>query len=277
VTAQFHNRTRRSRSIPLSLLRRGRIWDIPVYYALLQSDLAREGLQHSGSHRFADHIYRGVPSGRGPFGRWLDRRFLAMPAARAFRFRYLAVRDELVEFLAARAAAGVATTAVLSVPCGIPRDLADAASTLSGGVADMHGIQFVGADLDETVLDEARRFMGGRGISGFRTVRGDALDRATYPGSFDFIACTGLTEFLSDGQAGQLFRVLFDVLRPGGCLVTSGMRRRWASDYLLKLGELTTQYRDAEALRGLLAPLPFSSLSMRADETGLQTVALARK
>lgn len=277
MTAQFHNRTRRSRSIPLSLLRRGRIWDIPVYYALLQSDLAREGLQHSGSHRFADHIYRGVPSGRGPFGRWLDRRFLAMPAARAFRFRYQSVRDELVAFLAARAAGDFTRTAVLSVPCGIPRDLADAATALSGRAARLHGLQFVGVDLDDTVLDEARGFMGKHGIGEFSTVRGDALERATYPGSFDFIACTGLTEFLSDEQAGRLFRILFDVLTPGGCFVTSGMQRRWASDYLLKLGELTTHYRDAGALRRLLAPLPFRDLSMRADDTGLQTVVVARK
>src|SRR5207244_10535880 len=49
-------------------------------------------------YRFADHIYRNVPSGRGRFGRWLDAKFLAMPAVKSFRNRFLAARDELCQF-----------------------------------------------------------------------------------------------------------------------------------------------------------------------------------
>ena len=92
-TARFYNRTRRSASLPRSLLRRGRVLALPVYAALRRSDLAREGFDHSGSYRFADHIYRGEPSGRGAFGRWLDARLLKLPAVRSFRSRYEAARD----------------------------------------------------------------------------------------------------------------------------------------------------------------------------------------
>ena len=53
-------------------MRRGRLLDIPLYFVLRSSDLAREGLDHSGSWRFADHIYKGEPSGWGPLGRWLE-------------------------------------------------------------------------------------------------------------------------------------------------------------------------------------------------------------
>jgi len=279
VTDQFHNRTRRSRSIPLSLVRRGRILDIPLYYVLRASDLAREGLERSGSHRFADHIYRGVPSGRGPFGRWLDQRLLRMPAARAFRFRYLAARRELAAFLVERAAtSGNDATAVLSVPCGIPRELVDAASDVRARLGYLPPrITFYGLDLDTSVLAEARRFMSDSGLDEFRTLQGDALDRATYSGTFDFITCTGLTEFLNDERVERLFRLLFDVLRPGGRVVTSGMRRRWTSDYLLTLGELRTHYRDGDELRRLLSQLPFRDVSTRVDDTGLQTVMVARK
>lgn len=279
MTSVFHNRTRRSRSIPLSLLRRGRILDIPVYYLLRSSDLAREGLDRSGSHRFADHIYRSEPSGQGAFGRWLDARLLEMPAARAFRFRYLAAREELARFLIERAGRAIdEPTDVLSVPCGVPRELADAASDVrarSGGLPA--SVAFHGLDLDDTVLAEACAFMARRGLGRFTAIRGDALDRRSYPGRFDFITCTGLTEFLDDETAGRLFGVLFDVLEPEGCFLTSGMTRRWASDYLLQLGELRTQYRDGDALRRLLEPLPFRSLSIRVDPTGLQTVVTARK
>jgi hypothetical protein len=279
VTATFYNRTRRSRSIPLSLLRRGRILDIPVYYLLRASDLAREGLENSGSYRFADHIYQGEPSGRGFFGRWLDARLLAMPATRAFKFRYLAVRDELARFLIERASrSGMEPIAVLSVPCGIPRELAGAASDVLARIGRLPGsLVFHGLDLDETVLAEARRFMNDRGLSDFKPLRGDALDRRAYPRAFDFITCTGLTEFLDDESTARLYGVLFDVLAPGGWFVTSGMQRRWASDYLLQLGELRTHYRNSSALRRLLAPLAFRDVSTRVDPTGLQTVVTARK
>src|SRR5688572_9421882 len=82
------NLTRRSHSIPRRLVREGALHLVPVYYALRLSDLAREGIEHSGSYRFADHIYCGTPSGRTVVGRWLDARLLALPAAQAFRRRY---------------------------------------------------------------------------------------------------------------------------------------------------------------------------------------------
>ena len=65
--------------------------------------LRAKGLDHSGSFRFADHIYRGQPSGRGAFGHWLDARLLALPAVRSFRNRFHASRDELTAFLRERA------------------------------------------------------------------------------------------------------------------------------------------------------------------------------
>ena len=113
----FYNRTRRSRSIPVTLLRRGHLPAIPLYWVLRLSELAREGFENSGSYRFADHIYRDTPAGRGPIGRWIDARLLSMPAVRSFRNRYLAARDALVSFLVNRPSDR--DVHVLSVPSGI--------------------------------------------------------------------------------------------------------------------------------------------------------------
>src|SRR5712691_9531809 len=98
----FYNRTRRSESIPLKLVKQGRILAVPIYLLVRYSDLGREGVENSGSYRFADHIYRNEPSGRGKIGRWLDKTFLAMPAVKSFRNRFLAARDKLCEFLTER-------------------------------------------------------------------------------------------------------------------------------------------------------------------------------
>src|SRR6202167_5787352 len=89
--AEFHNRTRRTSSITGKLLRRGRVLELPVYWLLRTSDLAREGFDNSGSYRFADHIYRGQPSGSYGIGRWLDQRILRMRAVESFRSRFFMV------------------------------------------------------------------------------------------------------------------------------------------------------------------------------------------
>lgn len=277
MTPELHNRTRRSKSIPLSLLRRGRVLDLPLYWLLRLSDLAREGLDNSGSFRFADHIYRGEPSGRGVVGRRLDRLLLSLPASQAFRFRYLAARDEIVEFVAERLRAGSRSLDVLSAPCGIPRELADAADMLRARGMTLEGVRFHGLDLDADALREASAFAAARGLAPFTAHRGDALDRASYPARVDFITSTGLAEFLDDVRFERLLAIFNDVLAAGGVLVTSGMQRRRLSDYLLRLAEIPTQYRDPAHLLRLARRVPFRDLTTRLDPSGLQTILKARK
>jgi hypothetical protein len=75
--------------------RSGRVLELPIYWLLRTSDLAREGFENSGSYRFADHIYEDRPSGRYGVGQWLDSWLLKMPAVQAFRARYFMARDAL--------------------------------------------------------------------------------------------------------------------------------------------------------------------------------------
>ena len=279
MSGTFYNRTRRSASIPRSLIRRGRVLEIPVYYLLRLSDLAREGLEHSGSHRFADHIYRSAPSGHGALGRWLDARLLALPAVRSFRFRYIAARDGLAAFLIERLRQDRDPSIdVLSVPCGIPRELADAAALVRGQMAGLPpSVRFHGLDLDSDVLEEARRFGGEHGLPLFVPHKGDALDLSAYPQRFDFITCTGLAEFLDDDQLARLYGIFFDVLNPGGRLISSGMQRRRLSDYLLQIAEIRTHYRGPADLARLIASRPFREVQTRSDDLGIQTILTATK
>jgi hypothetical protein len=274
----FYNRTRRSTSLPMALLRRGRIFALPLYAALRRSDLAREGLDHSGSYRFADHIYRSQPSGRGAFGRWLDARLLGLPAVRSFRNRYQASRDQLTAFLRDRASSP-GRLDVLTAPCGIPRELADGCDAfLSSGSAMLAEVAFHGLDLDRTALDDAVRFARERKLAPFTPWHGDVFDRSAYPPSgVDFITSTGLAEFLDDEQLARLYAIFFDALRRGGLLVTSGMRRRPLSDYLLRLAEIPVNYRTANDLERLARTLAFSRIQTNVDEFGIQSFLIARK
>ncbi|HJR59887.1 MAG TPA: class I SAM-dependent methyltransferase family protein [Vicinamibacterales bacterium] len=274
---RYYNRTRESASLPLALLRRGRVLALPLYAALRRSDLAREGFDHSGSYRFADHIYRAQPSGRGAFGRWLDARLLALPAVRSFRSRFEASRDELAAFLRERADRP-GPLDVLSAPCGIPRELADGyRAFLRSGASAPAQLLFHGLDLDAGALDEATRFAAHQRLEPFVPHRGDVFDRAAYPAGVDFITCTGLAEFLDDERLAELYGIFFERLRPGGVFVTSGMRGRPLSDYLLRLAELRIHYRTAQDLERLARRFAFSRIETRTDSLGIQAILVARR
>jgi SAM-dependent methyltransferase len=273
----FYNRTRHVKSIPLKLLKRGRILAVPVYWLLRWSDLGREGIESSGSYRFADHIYHNVPSGRGRFGVWLDARLLNMRAVRSFRNRFVASRDALCAFLCERAGSGQSLH-LLSAPCGIPRELAEGARLYRERTGQsLDHVTFHGLDLDADLLRQAQDFAKRNGLPNFVAHHGDALNRKSYPPGVDFITCTGLAEFINDHQLENLYRIFCDVLQPGGLLITSGMRRLWVSEYLLRLAELKTHYRTTAQLEQMARRVPFAEVRTRVDDLGIQTILMGRK
>jgi SAM-dependent methyltransferase len=194
-----------------------------------------------------------------------------MPAVQSFRNRYVASRDELADFLKEHDGKRLD---VMSAPCGIPRELRDGARLFGGSLAN---VRFHGLDLNAEVLEAARRFAHEKGLPNFVTHHGDALERTAYPEAVDFITCTGLAEFLDDEQLEQLYRNFYEVLRAGGLLVTSGMKRKWISEYLLRLAELKTHYRTAPQLETIARRVPFAQVQTRVDEFGIQTILTARK
>ena len=151
------NVTRRSRSIPRKLLSQRAFHLLPLYYLIRLSDLGREGIEHSGSFRFADHIYCGAPSGRTLLGRWIDAFLLALPAAQAFRRRCERAQHALRGVLESRAA-DARPLRVLAVPCGIPRDIIDLSRTLRAeNPFLLSQIEYHGIDIDYRALALASR------------------------------------------------------------------------------------------------------------------------
>jgi SAM-dependent methyltransferase len=272
------NATRVSASIPRKLLHQGAVHLLPVYYLLTLSDLAREGIANSGSYRFADHIYAGVPSGRTPLGRWIDRRLLATPAAQAFRCRYqraqLAVRHALES-----ARAGADPLRVLAVPCGIPRDIRELATVLHREDPALAArIEYHGMDIDPSALDMARTVMAGAPIGRACFHRGDALDAGDYPrATFHAVVSTGLGDFLDDAELGTFYAQIYRVLEPGGTFYTSASARERRSDALLRMVELLPRYRTARQIEEMFRKLPWQDLHIETDPTGLQAFVTAVK
>lgn len=274
--ARRRNYTRTSASIPARLMREGKWYLVPVYALARTSELAREGMDNSGSYRFADHIYRGKPGGRWGIGWIIDAVLLSLPAAGSMRERYLHSRARVAAELRRAAAAGTSPR-ILSVPCGIARDLV-------GGADDAHfaafhaldGARLIGMDLDPEPLELSRELA--RGHAAFDFVEGDALDPAAYPRDLDLIVSTGLGEFLSDEELARFYAACHAAIKPGGQFVTSGMSRSRLADGLLReLAELHTNYRDAAALSAALEAAGFTDISVEPDRFGLQWLATAAR
>jgi SAM-dependent methyltransferase len=273
-----NNYTRRSRSIPRKLLREGSLHMLPVYYVLNLSDLGREGIQRSGSYRFADHIYRSVPSGRGALGRWIDARMLATPACRAFRHRYQRARDEMRRALESQSP-DVRPLRVLAIPCGLPRDLTEMAEALKKENPELLGrIEYHGMDIDPELLRLAGEFTAGCPLASREFHQGNALLRETFPpGPFHFIVSTGLNEFLKRDELECFYRNVFDVLAPGGTFFTSATQREPRGEKIMRAFELDTEYHTPDELDEILSQLPWCRLKLIPHETGLQDFVVARK
>ena len=269
MSDRLYNRTRRTQDL-LARFRRERRWHlIPLFHLLRLSDFAREGIENSGSYRFADHMYRNVPAGRGWLGRALDGVLLNLPAARSMRSRCARATSEMSRALETH---GTQPFRILTVPCGLPRDVRDL--TRSAATARIH---YTGLDLDPAVLVAAREFMSGAGIP-CDFAHGDALDRETWPGGeFDFISSTGLGEFLTDAQLAVFYTNVHDALRPGGVFFTSAAAREPRSDWLMNAFEFHAHYRKPSDLAAIIGKLAWRSVDWSHDEVGLQTFIRAGK
>lgn len=269
----FHNRTRRTASIPRRLVREGKLHLLPVYYLGLTTELGKEAIENSGSYDFADHIYGNRPAGRFPVGYLLDALFLNLKSARAFRSRYLYARGEIQRLIGERAD----PVDVLAVPCGLARELFDVSVSLAGERRNQQ-VRLYGMDLDQGLVNRLAATSRRLG-SGIEFVCGDALSADAYPSRpFDGIVSLGFTEFLDDTLAAAFYRLAHGKLKPGGRLITSGMRPHRLSDYLLRnVADLQTSYRSAETLRGLARQAGFEQISTYEDRTGLQTMLIGTK
>ena len=271
------NRTRVSQSIPRRLVLEGKLHLLPVYALLRTSDLAREGIENSGSFRFADHIYRGKPSGRYGVGALLDSVLLRLRGARSMRSRFFHSQREIHAMLHLWGNDHRATVTVLSVPCGIARDLFEVAENLlKYHPAQYERVRFIGIDLDPKPLELSRELT--RDHPNFSFAQADALQPTSLPTGVDAIVSLGFGEFLDEDVLRDFYRSCHSALRDGGRFITSAMSRDRIGDYLAReLAELHTHYRTSAQLVELLRSAGFDYVHAERDTIGLQTLAVATK
>jgi hypothetical protein len=121
-----------------------------LYYIMLTSFLAKEGIVNSGSYAFADHIYQAAPKGTHLIGRPLDKLLLSLPSARSMRGRYLHAKAAIHE-TAGQADDG--EVHILAMPSGFAREFFEAADELRAVRSAVYErIHWHCLDLDPTLL-----------------------------------------------------------------------------------------------------------------------------
>jgi cyclopropane fatty-acyl-phospholipid synthase-like methyltransferase len=182
---------------------------------------------------------------------------------------------KVVETLSAELARREGELKVLTLPSGIPRDLSELAASDPAGAKR---IRYTGMDLDPEVLDAALQHLQGVDLGSVEFLQGNALIGSSYPRErFDFIASTGLGEFLNDEDLARFYWHVFDALEPGGLFFTSATAYERKSDFLMKAFEMEAHYRDRARVEEIFRALPWSELKLELDPSGLQTFVRARK
>jgi hypothetical protein len=203
-----------------------------------------------------------------------------MPAAQAFRRRYLNAQAATGRALKRHVEISSSTPfRILAVLCGVPRDIAELADQLRAEHPEwLARIHYTGMDLDPQVLDIAGDFLCNAGLGRVQFVEGDALNDAAYPAEACHCALsTGLGEFLTDDEILGFYRNVHAALAEKGIFYTSATAVEPRSESLLRAFELQTHYRTAGELRALLELIPWRSLEITRDPTGLQTFVVAEK
>ena len=171
-----------------------------------------------------DRVYANTPEGWGWIGRRVDRYLLDLPVHRAVRARFEFVvgnGTEIVEQLLAQRADRLA---VLSVPCGLVRDLCTIYARLRLGhpdIAERLVLYGLDVDFEGNVLEEAQRRARQAGVP-IHLIQANALHPRSWSWlsgqepSFSLINCIGLAPWLKPWELRSLLERFADHLHPGG-------------------------------------------------------------
>ena len=211
------------------------------YLPLLLSDTGSMLAREKYSAFAIDRIYANQPAGRGWLGRRLDRYVLELPVHRAVRDRFEFVTLRMAKAIQSHLGDGGGQVNVLSVPCGLGRDLCNASGIIRRDNPDaIRRLRFIALDLDYEgrVLEEVRRRARAAGIQ-VQLVQANILDETSWTWlrdhgtPFSVVSCIGLAPWLSPDELKRLLQCFTNHLHIGGHILLDRFDRGRHS----KLGE----------------------------------------
>lgn len=271
------SKTRQIESIPLHVLRRGKIHLLPIYQLASLSSVGRELILNQGSAKYQDMVYRNQPEGRFVIGKVFDRYLLGFPTAVGCRSRLAATQETLMGLIDSIQDEHVQ---ILDLACGY-------AHCLIGTMARTrnNGVWGYGLDLDKKAVAIATARASEEGIMNLSFHVGDALHPEEYPvRSPHIIVLNGLAQYLPRNQRVELYLQAHRCLKEGGYLVTdyfcdwtkSRLHRWWKGISEEFLG-MKLEWLGREEVEATFSQLPFREVRTWYGDGKVCLMILARK
>jgi extracellular factor (EF) 3-hydroxypalmitic acid methyl ester biosynthesis protein len=168
---------------------------------------------YAGDAETLDFVYgyRSAGPDTTPLGRALLTVSSDVPVARAVRARSAHIAELIAQFTE-----GVPHPVVVSIACGHMREL-HALRVLTPG------IQFIGIDQDPQTIQELSRIHAQLPVQAVEASVRDILRGSLHIPAADLVYATGLYDYLDDGVAVVLTRILAAHLRPQGILLIANL------------------------------------------------------
>lgn len=280
ATGKLVSRTRRIESIPLHLLRQGRVYLLPVYYMARMSRLGSELVLNQGSAEYQDLVYLNQPQGKLVVGKIFDRYLLNFPTAKGCRSRLAAMQETLEQLVASHTAENVV---ILDLGCGYARGLialTERINNRKNGKVSVYGM-----DLDQRAVETASARAKDKGLANMTFASGDALHPGDYPvHSADIVVLSGLAQYLPRDERMLLYRNVHTVLKDNGYLLTDYFCN-WARNRVQKwwkgiseqfLG-VRLEWLNKDEVEAMFSELPFRSCKTWYSHDNLCLMVLAQK
>jgi SAM-dependent methyltransferase len=271
------SKTREIESLPIHLLKKGKVYLLPVYYMAKLSRVGSELALNQGSAEYQDLIYRNQPEGRLFVGKIFDKYLLNFPTAKDCRSRLAATQQVLKQLIVS---SPVKDIVIVDLGCGYARGLI---GTLAG-VKDRKVVAH-GMDMDEKAVEVASSRAQEQGLTNVTFSVGNAVNHGDYPvKSADIVILNGLAQYLPSHERMQLYHSVHSLLNQNGYLITdyfcdwakNPVQKWWkgiSEDFLgVKLDWL-----GKEAVEEMFARLPFRDVKTWYSQGNLCLMVLARK
>ncbi len=280
ATGKLVSRTRRIESIPLHLLKQGKIHLLPVYYMARLSRLGSELVCNQGSAEYQDLVYLNQPQGKLVIGKIFDRYLLNFPTARGCRSRLAATQETLEQLVAAHNAKNVV---ILDLGCGYARGLI----ALTESINDRKNgkVSVYGMDLNGTAIRTASARAKEKGLTNMAFASGDALNPGDYPvRAADIVVLNGLAQYLPREERMLLYRNVHAILNENGFLLTDYFCN-WARNPIQKwwkrIGEqflgVRLDWLNKDEVEAMFSELPFRNCRIWYSHGNLCLMILAQK
>jgi extracellular factor (EF) 3-hydroxypalmitic acid methyl ester biosynthesis protein len=255
----------------------------PFVYRTYQKPLG-----YAGDYEMVNMILRDPHEGGSLFAKIVNLCFLKQPPAEAHRNRIVYLSQKLREETRRVARRG-ATARIFNLGCGPAKEIQnfliddDFCERARLTLLDFNDetLAHTGAILDDVKM----KYRRATSIQMIKRSVHQILKDASRPGSewksgsFDFVYCAGLFDYMSDRICKRLMNFFYDILAPGGLLVATNVNAskpfRNSMEFILEWHLICRNEKQFAALCPDQAPP--NSFTVRADPTGVNVFIEVRK